>query len=240
MNPEYSHPARSHLWCASCRCLEESAQRRLLYTYPGTPEIEATLLYLCPSVRARLSPPFPSLDRSHARIRACAYANRGKYSRNEGKREILYFCQTAETGIARLTFDFARPAGTYPNLFSSRETIARVHGIDIFETFHHHGRIENYGIDIVRSTNCVINGVIEIAELGWALELFYERHAAVTGKKLVYNWLYIYEFRWNSNYERGTENMWRGGEYVGTRARIEREFLLRFLRCRNQNQSSSN
>lgn len=124
--------------------------------------------------------------------------------------------------------------------FSSRETIARVHGIDIFETFHHHGRIENYGIDTVRSANCVINGVIEIAELGWALELFYERHAAVTGKKLVYNWLYIYEFRWNSNYERGTENMWRGGEYVGTRARIEREFLLRFLRCRNQNQSSSN
>lgn len=239
MNPEYSHPARSHLWCASCRCLEESAQRRLLYTYPGTPEIEATLLYLCPSVRARLSPPFPSLNRSHARIRACAYANRGKYSRNGGKWEILYFCQTAETGIARLTFDFARPAGTYPNLFflsRNDRTCTRDRYLRDFSP----PRIENYGIDIVRSTNCVINGVIEIAELGWALELFYERHAAVTGKKLVYNWLYIYEFRWNSNYERGTENMWRGGEYVGTRDRIEREFLLRFLRCRNQNQSSSN
>lgn len=30
--------------------------------------------------------------------------------------------------------------------------------------------------------------------------------------------------------------MWEGGEYVGTKARVEREFLLRFLRCRNQNQ----
>lgn len=28
--------------------------------------------------------------------------------------------------------------------------------------------------------------------------------------------------------------MWEGGEYVGTKARVE--FLLRFLRCRNQNQ----
>lgn len=145
MNPEYSHPARSHLWCASCRCLEESAQRRLLYAYPGTPEIEATLLYLCPSVRARLFPPSPPLFFSlvrpiaHARIRACVRA----CVVNRGKREILYFCQP---GIVRLIVRF-RDWNLSKSFFSFRETI------------------ENYGnrYRSTTATSCVINGVIEIA-----------------------------------------------------------------------------
>lgn len=67
---------------------------------------------------------------------------------------------------------------------------------------------ESISSDLSATTNRVINGVIEIAEPGWALELFYERRAAVTGKKLVYTRCgCIYGFRWNSNYERGMENM---------------------------------
>lgn len=194
MNPEYSHPARSHLWCASCRCLEESAQRRLLYAYPGTPEIEATLLYLCPSVRARLFPPSPPLFFSlvrpiaHARIRACVRA----CVVNRGKREILYFCQP---GIVRLIVRFRDW-----NLSKS------------FFPFAKRSKITEIDIDLRRPRAVLLMELSKL--LGEALELFYERHAAVTGKKLVYNSLYLwipmkYQLRK------------RDGKYVGGR-RIRR------------------
>lgn len=58
---------------------------------------------------------------------------------------------------------------------------------------------ENYGI-------CLINGVIEIAEL-W--NYFTNVVPNVIGRK--YPYIHgcgcVYEFRWNSNYERGMENM---------------------------------
>lgn len=208
MNPEYSHPARSHLWCASCRCLEESAQRRLLYTYPGTPEIEATLLYLCPSVRARLSS--PRTHRSYARIRVRVRTRIVVNSR--GMEESERFCISARPRkqgsydwrsisrgrleLIQTFFPFAKRSHVYTGSTSSRlfTIVSKI--------------TESISSDLSATTNRVINGVIEIAEPGWALELFYERRAAVTGKKLVYNRCgCIYGFRWNSNYERGMENM---------------------------------
>ena len=97
MNPEYSHPARSHLWCASCRCLEESAQR-LLYTpeLPKSKPLCAVVIALSGQASATLAFPL-----RYAYMFLHVHTNHGKYAcgMDQRKQSVFCVCQIAETEL---------------------------------------------------------------------------------------------------------------------------------------------